>query len=142
MPYTTVATDPTQPLDTDQGLVLGAEMRAVKNYIGAIPPNIQAGNYTTVAIDAGKCVFHPGSDLPARSWNIADNATVPYRIGTVITFSNQHGGGTVTLGILGTDILRLLPGGATGARTFPANSVATAMKITATEWQISGTGIS
>jgi len=142
MPYTLDVNDPLQPLDTDQGLVLGGEVRKLKEYIGIIPQNSRSANYTLVRSDAGKEIFHPAADTTARTWTIPANATVAYPIGTVITFGCENGAGTVSIVIGGADVLRLLPTGATGSRTLPANSVATARKITATSWQISGTGLS
>jgi len=47
----------------------------------------------------------------------------------------------VTIAI-NSDVMRWLPSGTTGSRTLAANGQATALKITATEWQITGTGIS
>ena len=54
---------------------------------------------------------------------------------------NQNGtGGVVTIAIT-TDTMRLAGAGTTGSRTLARNGVATAIKITATEWIISGTGL-
>lgn len=47
---------------------------------------------------------------------------------------------TLTIAIT-TDTMRLSPGGTTGSRTLAANGIATAIKITATEWIISGSGL-
>ena len=40
-----------------------------------------------------------------------------------------------------TDTMRLAGPGTTGSRTLAANGVATALKVTATDWIISGTGL-
>ena len=40
-----------------------------------------------------------------------------------------------------TDTMRLAGSGLTGSRTLAANGVATALKLTSTEWIISGTGL-
>jgi hypothetical protein len=37
--------------------------------------------------------------------------------------------------------MRLSPAGTTGSRTLAANGIATAIKISSTEWIISGTGL-
>lgn len=142
MPYTVDITDATHPADTDQALVLGAEVREIKKYISKIPQNSQSANYTTVKSDAGKDIFHPSSDASARAWTIADNATVAYDIGTVLNFSVDVGAGNITLQIAGTDTLVFIPTGATGARTLVGPCQAVAVKKTATKWFISGPGVS
>lgn len=106
-----------------------------------IPQNVQSANYVTVADDAQKHIFHPSADTTARAWTIASNAIVAYPIGTAITFVNQNGAGIISLAAAGTDVLRLAGPGTTGTRSLAANGVATALKITITEWIISGTGL-
>ena len=64
---------------------------------------------------------------------------MPWPIGTAITIVNQNSAGTLTLSAI--DTLRLSPTGATGTRTLTANGIATALKITTTEWIISGPGL-
>lgn len=105
-----------------------------------IPQNIQSAAYTLVASDAGKHVLHPTADVTARVFTIPANASVPFRIGTAVTFVNQNGAGSVTIAIT-TDTLRLAGAGTTGSRTLAANGICTALKVTATEWLISGTGL-
>lgn len=106
-----------------------------------IPQNSQSAAYTLVASDAGKHIFHPGADTTARTYTIPSNASVPYPIGTAITFINQNGtGGVVTIAIT-SDTMRLAGAGTTGSRTLARNGIATALKITATEWIISGVGL-
>lgn len=106
-----------------------------------IPQNSKSAAYTLVLADAGKHIFHPSADITARIFTIPANASVPYEIGTVITFINQNGtGGVVTIAIT-TDTMRLAGAGTTGPRRLARNGIATATKITATEWIISGTGL-
>lgn len=106
-----------------------------------IPRNSQSAAYTLVLADAGKHILHPAADTTARTYTIPSNASVPYPIGTAITFINQNGtGGIVTIAIT-TDTMRLAGAGTTGSRTLARNGIATALKITATEWIISGTGL-
>jgi hypothetical protein len=106
-----------------------------------IPQNSQSANYTTVLADAGKHIFHPDADTTARTFTIDSNANVAHSIGTAITFVNGHGAGVVTIAIT-SDTMRQSPGGTTGSRTLAADGMATALKITSTEWIISGTGLS
>ena len=105
-----------------------------------IPQNSQSAAYTLVLADAGKHILHPAADTTARVFTIPANGSVAYTIGTAITFINQNAAGVITIAIT-TDTMRLAGAGTTGSRTLAANGVATAVKITATEWIISGTGL-
>lgn len=106
-----------------------------------IPQNSKSTAYTCVLDDAGKHILHPAADTTARIFTIPANSSVPYPIGTALTFVNQNGtGGVVTIAIT-TDTMRLAGAGTTGSRTLARNGIATALKITATEWIISGTGL-
>ncbi len=108
--------------------------------IAGIPQNIRSAAYTTVLADANTHILHPSADTTARTFTIDSNANVPYPIGTAITFVNQNAAGVVTIAIT-TDTMRLAGAGTTGSRTLAANGIATALKITSTEWIISGTGL-
>lgn len=106
-----------------------------------IPQNSQSADYTTVAADSGAHVFHPAADTTARTWTIDSNAHVAAPIGTAITFINQRGAGNVTIAI-STDTMDFAgtPAG-TGSRILAPNGWATALKITATNWIITGIGL-
>lgn len=108
-------------------------------YLG-VPQNIQSAAYTITATDSGGHVLHPSADTSARTWTIPANSALPLPINTAITFVNQNGAGVITLAIT-TDTMRLAGLGTTGNRSLAANGVATALKITQTEWIISGTGL-
>lgn len=106
-----------------------------------VPQHSQSAAYTCVLADAGKHILHPAADTTARTFTIPANASVAYPIGTAITFVNQNGtGGVVTIAIT-TDTMRLAGAGTTGSRTLARNGIATALKITSTEWIISGSGL-
>lgn len=105
-----------------------------------IPQNSQSAAYTTVLADANKHILHPSADVTARTFTIDSNANVAYAIGTTISFVNQNGAGVLTIAIT-SDTMRLAGAGTTGSRTLAANGIATALKITATEWIINGTGL-
>lgn len=105
-----------------------------------IPQNSKSAAYTTVLSDAQKHIFHPSADTSARTWTIDSNANVPYPIGTCLTFINQNSGGVITIAIT-SDTMRLAGAGTTGSRSLAANGIATAIKVTSTEWIISGTGL-
>lgn len=105
-----------------------------------IPQNSQSGAYTCVLTDNGRHIFHPAADTTARTFTIPANSSVAFPVGTAITFINQNGAGVITIAIT-TDTMRLAGAGTTGNRTLAANGIATAIKITSTEWLISGTGL-
>jgi len=104
-----------------------------------IPQNSQSAAYTCVLADAGKHILHPSADTTARTFTIPANSSVAYPIGTAITFINQVTAGVMTIAC--NDTMRLAGAGTTGSRTLAANGVATAIKITSTEWIVSGSGL-
>lgn len=105
-----------------------------------IEQNTQSAAYTLVLSDGGKHILHPSADTTARTITIPANASVAFPIGTAVTFVNQNSAGIMTVAIT-TDIMRLAGAGTTGSRTLAANGIATALKITSTEWIISGQGL-
>ena len=105
-----------------------------------VPQNSQSVNYTTVASDSGKHLYHPAGAGAGDSFTIASNASVPYDIGTAITFVNMSTD-SVTIAI-SSDTLYFAGSGTTGSRTLAQYGEATALKIGATEWLISGVGLS
>lgn len=115
--------------------------RAVRlEQLGVLPQNSQSAAYTTVLTDAGKHLLHPSADTTPRTFTIDSNASVAYPIGAAITFINQNLGGVITIAI-NADTMRLAGPGTTGSRTLAANGTATAIKVAATEWLISGVGL-
>lgn len=132
---------------TDATWVLGSKVElritaAMLNEVGYknIPQNSKSADYMCVLYDKGKHILHPSADTTARIFTIPANASVPYEIGDALTFINQNAAGVVTIAIT-TDTLRLAGAGTTGSRTLAANGIATAVKVTATEWIISGVGL-
>jgi hypothetical protein len=105
-----------------------------------IPQISKSVAYTLVLTDAGKHILHPSADTTARIFTIPANASVAFPIGAAITFVNQASAGVMTIAIT-SDVMRLAGAGTTGSRTLAANGVATAIKLTATEWIISGSGL-
>lgn len=108
--------------------------------IKQVTQNSQSAAYTLVLADAGKHIFHPSADTTARTWTIPANSSVAFPIGTAVTFVNQNAAGAISIAIT-TDTMRLAGAGTTGTRTLAANGIATALKVTATEWIINGTGL-
>lgn len=105
-----------------------------------IEQNSQSTAYTAVIGDANKHLLHPAADTTARTFTIPANSSVAYPVGTTLTFVNQNAAGSMTIAIT-TDTMRLAGAGTTGSRTLAANGIATALKITSTEWIINGTGL-
>jgi hypothetical protein len=100
----------------------------------------KSADYTLVLADANTGILHPSADTTPRTFTIPANASVAYPVGTALSFVNQNGAGVATIAIT-TDTMRLAGAGTTGSRTLAANGIATALKITATEWIITGTGL-
>lgn len=104
-----------------------------------IPQNIQNGNYTLLITDNGKHIYK-ASGGAGETITIPANASVAFPIGAAVTFINQ-GGGNLSIAIT-TDTMTLAEAGTTGTRTLADDGVATALKVTATTWIISGIGLS
>lgn len=124
---------------TDPALTVSSPATNSVGYLG-IPQNSQSAAYTLVLSDAGRHIYHPSADTTARSWTIPANASVPFPIGTAVTFINDSSAGVITIAIT-SDTMILAGAGTTGSRTLAANGIATAVKITSTRWMISGTGL-
>jgi len=104
-----------------------------------IPQNSQSTAYTLVLADSGKHIFHPSGDANARTYTIPANSSVAYPIGTAITFVNMTSQ-VVTIAIT-TDTMYLAKDGTTGSRSLAQYGSATALKITSTNWLISGSAL-
>lgn len=104
-----------------------------------VPVNSQSAAYTLVLADSGKVILHPSSDANARTFTIPANSSVAYPIGTAITFINMTSQ-VVTIAIT-TDTMNLSSAGTTGSRSLAQYGSATAIKITSTNWLISGSGL-
>jgi len=64
---------------------------------------------------------------------------VPYPVGTVISFVNMSAT-SISLAIT-TDTLTWAQGGGTGTRTLAQYGVANCLKITSTQWLLTGTNV-
>jgi hypothetical protein len=104
-----------------------------------VPQNSQSAAYTLVLADSGKHILHPAGDANARTYTIPANSSVAYPIGTAITFINMTSQ-VVTIAIT-TDTMYLSSAGTTGSRSLAQYGSATAIKITSTNWLISGSGL-
>ena len=105
-----------------------------------IPQNSKSADYTLVLADSGKHIFHPSGDASIRTYTIPANASVAYPIGTAVVFVNMTSQ-VVSIAIT-TDTMYLAKDGTTGTRSLAQYGSATALKMTATTWLISGSALS
>ena len=127
--------DVDQVLKTDGSGALSWDEVGYKN----IPQNSQSAAYTCVLTDSGKHIHHPSTDANARTYTIPANGSVAYPIGTAITFTNMTAQ-IVTIAIT-SDTMYLAKDGTTGSRLLAQCGMATALKVDATKWLISGNGL-
>jgi hypothetical protein len=100
------------------------------------PQNSQTANYILTLADRGKSVLMNGTSL---TLTIPANGVTAFPIGTVVVAVNIN---TTSLSIaINTDTLTLANSTTTGTRTLARNGVATLIKIGATSWLASGTGL-
>lgn len=133
----TPSTGPTPPAnDNSTNLATTAFVQSEKS----LQQQSKSANYTLVLTDANKHLYHPSADTTGRTWTIPANSSVPFPIGSTITFVNDVSAGTITLTI-NSDTLVLAETAATGSRNLAACGIATAIKMTATRWMISGVGL-
>ncbi len=102
-----------------------------------IQQNIQNGTYTIVLSDANKQVV---ANSGTGAWTIPANASVAFPIGTTLVFIVIGAIASRTIAIT-TDALYWAPTAATGTRTLAAGGIATALKVDATTWIITGVGL-
>jgi hypothetical protein len=105
-------------------------------YLG-IPQSATATTATLAIGDAGKHIYVTTN---SQTITIPANASVAYPIGTTIGFIAGASATTVTIAIA-TDTMYLGGTGTTGSRTLAAHGMATAVKVAATTWYISGNGL-
>jgi hypothetical protein len=126
---------PTLPAPTNVvGTLLTSDGAGWKASAPAIVQNSQNAGYTLVLSDAGKHIYF----ATAGAFTIPANASVAFPIGTAITFVNISTSSTIAIT---TDTMYLAGAGTTGTRTLAQYGTATALKITATSWIISGVGL-
>jgi hypothetical protein len=97
-------------------------------------PNAKTANYTLLLSDRGKLITNT-----TGGWVIPANASVAFPIGTVVSFYNNSASNQ-TISIT-TDTMYLAGTATTGSRTLAQRGIATATKVTSTNWVISGAGL-
>lgn len=108
------------------------------NTIGfrGVPVDSKSANYTAVLADMGRAFLHPSGGGAGDVFTIPANSAVPYAVGATLTFINLDSN-ALTISI-NTDTLTLLGTGAAGSRTLGQNGMASAVKVTSTQWVITG----
>ena len=97
--------------------------------------NVQNGNYTLILSDKGKTI-HKVTSTSSITATIPSNASVPYKIGTLLAFQNT---GTEDWDIaIDTDTL-IDTVGTTGTQILMENEIAIVQKMTATIWRYAAT---
>jgi hypothetical protein len=102
-----------------------------------IPQNSQSDNYTLALTDSGKHIYQTGA---SKTVTIPANTSIAFPVGSTVTFIATDAGGC-TIAIT-DDTLRWAEDGSTGSVSLAQYGMATALKVTSTEWLISGVGLS
>ena len=119
------------------GTGVGITVDANPVYAG-VPQNAQSGlTYTFFLADANKHIY--ATNAGAKTFTVPANASVAFPIGTEVTICNGSAG-VMSIPIT-TDGMLLANTALTGTRTLAVNGIATLIKITATNWLISGPGV-
>lgn len=102
--------------------------------------NSRATDYTFGLSDSGRAIFNSGSATATATFTIPANSSVAFPIGTAISVITYSPAGIMTLAIT-SDVLRFAGATSVGSRTLTSNSMVTIVKMQATEWIVSGSGI-
>ena len=103
-----------------------------------IPPMVGSpfsAGHTAIKSDSGKLAVTNGS----LTFTIPANATIAYPIGTAFTVYNENAS-AATIAVT-SDTLVWSPAGTTGNRTLAQYGLCTVVKVLATTWVITGTGL-
>jgi hypothetical protein len=118
------------------GVATATSTAASVGYMG-LPQSATSTTATLAIGDAGKHIYVATS---LQTITIPANASVAYPIGTTIDFIAGPDVTTVTIAIA-SDTMYLAGTGTTGSRTLATYGMATAVKVAATTWYISGFGL-
>jgi hypothetical protein len=124
--------------DFKAGTVTTSNSSAAEVGYRGTPQNIQNGSYSLVITDAGWTIYK-ASGGAGETITIPANTSVAFPPGTIIRIVN-NGGGSLTIAIT-DDTLSVAGAGTTGSRTLSDHGVAVLEKVAATEWFISGIGL-
>ena len=107
-------------------------------YLG-IPQNSIPNGYTAALSDAGKQIYYSGA--AEITVTIPANSVVSFPVGTVLSVVNDASAAVNVLLAINSDTLVWTPSGATGTRTIAQYGRAVLLKVGATRWWVSGTGL-
>jgi hypothetical protein len=102
-----------------------------------MPQLSTATSYTLVAGDQGKHIYITAT---AQTITIPANTATSFPIGSTVALIAGPSATTVSIAIT-SDTMYLGGSGTTGTRTLAAYGMATAVKVAATTWFISGLGL-
>ena len=118
---------------TSTGAITSSDLADAVGYKG-IPQNARTSAYTLALSDIGRhiSITTGGVTIPA-------NGSVAFPIGSAITiYNNSASNQTISIT---SDTLRLAGTATTGSRTLAQRGICTCVKVAATEWVISGAGL-
>lgn len=120
------------------GVATAADAASVQYQLGWLdcPLNSQTISYALVLADRGKTVYMNGTSL---TLTIPANSSVAFPTGSTIVIINGNSS-SLSVGIT-ADTLTLANSATTGTRTLAQNGIATLIKVGATNWLISGNGV-
>lgn len=106
-----------------------------------VPQNVQTANYNLTLADSGKHIFM-ANGTANLTITIPANGSVPFPLGSAITFVNYSQNNFMSIGITGDVMNYSNTAGTQGTRTLSQYGVATALKVLSNTWIISGTNLS
>ena len=97
--------------------------------------NPQTGNYTFVTDDNKHTVYHASGG--ACTWTVPANASVGFRVGSIVhLFNDSTGGGTVTVNITSDTLIQDGGVGVITSFTLAVSHGATLEKVASTRWRV------
>lgn len=104
-------------------------------------PQIAANASTTISTNQGSGRHYYKTTTAGVNLTIPDNATESCPVGTTITFINDAGSGNLVLVRGGATELQAAGSGNNANLTITPRGIATAIKVTANKWIVSGSGV-
>ena len=142
IPISAFTTTQIESLTTTQlASLTTTQIAAIPNLTTMVPNAVANNDYTFVLSDQGKSILNVAANTVRRYWHIPANGTTAFPIGTFMYLHCAIGSGGIIIDTIDTDVLKWAPAGTTGPRTLAAGGVASLFKNAATEWTISGSGL-
>lgn len=132
-----------EPTDKQKAKHGAAELRAIKTYLTAIPQILITGNATLEQNDtensAGKHYYR--TQASAHTLTVPANASVPFRVGSVVNAVNGVGTGVLTIAKASGVTLVLAGTGSMTSIAVAATGMATILKVAENTWFVTGVGL-